>query len=241
MIISHKNKYVFIQLDNTASSAMGIELVKNYGGESILWKHARYEDFMRIANSEEKKYFIFSGIRNPMDSAVSNYFFRKLGYEKKNKINLKKHFFIETTHADFTSYFHKYISKNIYENWKTKKFHKLGFVYKYENIQTDFSKILEIIGEKQKRPLPILNTTPEKEKNYEFYYPEEIQGIAKIIFRDFMKKWDYSFPNGWREPSFKEKILVQPVLYSKFFLQKKWHMLIDHPLIYKKYHKITTI
>ena len=39
----------------------------------ILKKHSRYHEFLKIATEEQKKYFVFSGIRNPMDSIISVY------------------------------------------------------------------------------------------------------------------------------------------------------------------------
>ena len=73
MIISHKNKYLFVELQHTASSAISRELRVNYGGEPILRKLARYHEFLKAASAEEKNYFVFSGIRNPLDVAVTIY------------------------------------------------------------------------------------------------------------------------------------------------------------------------
>ena len=67
MIISHKYKYLFVELPLTASTAVSKELRENYDGESILYKHATYHEFLKIASPEEKKYFVFSGMCNPLD------------------------------------------------------------------------------------------------------------------------------------------------------------------------------
>ncbi|NJN96772.1 MAG: hypothetical protein HC875_23010 [Anaerolineales bacterium] len=73
MIISHTHRYVFVQLPHAGSTAIGTELVENYEGVTILHKHAHYLEFLRIASADEKKYFVFSSIRNPLDEAVSIY------------------------------------------------------------------------------------------------------------------------------------------------------------------------
>src|SRR3989338_4724317 len=83
MIISHKNKYLFIEMDNTGSTAISNELGRYYAGEEILWKHARYRDFLNQATAEEKKYFCFSGKRNPLDLLVTLYFRHKLDPDKR--------------------------------------------------------------------------------------------------------------------------------------------------------------
>lgn len=237
MIISHKYKYVFIQLNKSASTAIAKELVENYDGKPILWKHARYEDFMKIATPEEKKYFIFSGVRNPLDRAVSQYYFFKSGLAPKTKSNLEKYNYIKNANAGFKDYFLKYFSKSIQEEWKAKNFNKLDFIYRYENLQSDFSKILKMLKIKQKRPLPLFNKTLEKE-DYKSCYAKEIQGTAKIIFAKLMKKWGYEFPKNWQDPDFFQNYFIRPMLYMKFAAQSIYHLFIDHPLIYKKYYRI---
>lgn len=74
MIISKEHRYVFVELPRTGSTAIRDELISQYGGRKILVKHSTYRDFLRVANEDEKRYFVFSGIRNPLDDAVSHYF-----------------------------------------------------------------------------------------------------------------------------------------------------------------------
>jgi hypothetical protein len=74
MIISHRYRYVFVELPRTASTAISHELRDRYDGISILEKHSLYQRFLRDASEDEKRYFVFSGIRNPLDDAVSRYF-----------------------------------------------------------------------------------------------------------------------------------------------------------------------
>ena len=74
MIISSEHRYVFVELPRTGSTAIRKELVSQYGGRKILQKHSTYQEFVRVADEDEKRYFVFSGIRNPLDDAVSHYF-----------------------------------------------------------------------------------------------------------------------------------------------------------------------
>ncbi len=73
MIISDRYRYVFIQTPMTGSSAVAKELVEKYEGRTILSKHAIYSTFLANANNEQRKYFVFSGVRHPLDKMVSNY------------------------------------------------------------------------------------------------------------------------------------------------------------------------
>ena len=73
MVISHLHRYVYVEVPRTGSSAISRELRENYDGEQILRKHATYRDFLREATEDEQSYFTFSGVRNPLDVAVTRY------------------------------------------------------------------------------------------------------------------------------------------------------------------------
>ena len=59
----------------TGSSAIAKELCLNYQGEKYkkLRKHALYSSFLKVASDEEKNFFVFTSIRNPLDKLVSIY------------------------------------------------------------------------------------------------------------------------------------------------------------------------
>lgn len=83
MIISHRHRYVFVELPRTGSTAINRELCDRYEGISILEKHSTYVDFLRGASDDEKRYFVFSGLRNPLDDAVSRYFKLKTDHNQR--------------------------------------------------------------------------------------------------------------------------------------------------------------
>lgn len=240
MIISHKYKYIFIQLEQTGSSSMAKELCKYYDGVPILWKHARYSDFLKLASEDERKYYSFSGVRNPLDSVVSLYFRHKFDPANRfknldnnsSKLNIKMFNFIKND-CDFAIFLKKFYYKSIYHNWKSRDFKKLNYVYKYENIQNDFSIILTKLNIKQIRPLPNKSRAINREKDFKVYYPDEIQGMAKIIFSYQMKKFNYLFPKYWAEPKILEYYFYKPLLYIKFILQIIWHKIIDNTYIHR--------
>jgi predicted acetyltransferase len=84
MIISHKYKFLFIGLPFSASSAISKELYLKYDGEPFLNKHSLYHDFKKVAKAEERKFFVFAVLRNPMQIAVTVY--------EKMKANTKGNF-----------------------------------------------------------------------------------------------------------------------------------------------------
>lgn len=213
MIISHTYNYVFIELPHTASTSISQELRDNYDGHKVMTKHSPYNKFFRSASPEEKSYFVFSCIRNPLDVVVTEYFRLKTNHKeaftnpkrwKRNggwvpEYNLRQFKFIKDENADFAAFFKKY-HKFPYDNWSCLDHERFNFLIRYENLQDDFSKVLYLLGIEQKRPLPINNKTGDK-RDFISYYTPDIQDQAKKVFSPFMKKWNYEFPSEWGDNS----------------------------------------
>jgi len=212
MIISHKNKYLFIEVPHTATTAIRKELRENYDGASILRKHMNYGDFQKVATAEEKTYFVFAGVRNPLDEAVSVYFKYKTNhkglYSNPKRVKLaqrgigntnaaiKQFNFLQTTNANFSLAFKKFYRFPYNSQISLSEKH-LDFVIRFEHLQEDFSQVLRMIGIQQKRPLPVINKTGAKQDDFLSYYTPDIIPQAKRVFGPFMKKWGYDFPPEW--------------------------------------------
>ena len=210
MVISDTYKYLFVEMYNTGSTSISNELCEFYEGRRILKKHSRYHEFLTIATEEQKKYFVFSGIRNPMDSIISVY--SKFagnhkgkftnpqdwkvngGYVKENQRKLYAD--VKNSNLNFQQFFKKYY-KVPYDKWSRLDHEKFDYIIRYENIQDDFSIVLQKLNIEQKRELPRLNKTLGKE-DYTQYYTPDIRKRAVFVFSPFMEKWGYSFPEDWK-------------------------------------------
>jgi hypothetical protein len=210
MIISHDFKYCYVELPHTASSAIARELVEHYGGISVLQKHSKYEEFLRVANEAERGYFVFSGIRNPMDEAVSLYFKYKNNHAgnytnpakfKRNgghvsESDLRIYNFIAQNDASFGDFLRRFY-RVPYDNWSALSHAKFDYVIRFEHLQDDFAEVLERIGIEQKGPLPAFNVTVGKEGDFLDYFTPDVQPYARRIFGPFMRRWGYAFPEAW--------------------------------------------
>ena len=197
MVISHAHKYVFMQTPKTASTAIASELCESYAGEMILHKHASYAEFLSQANALERQYFSFAGVRNPLDVAVSRYELRKSERGRKvDRTNRMQNQYIENTGASFTQFFTEFMVNrgvdfaSIPLNWRSKSFQSVNYIYKYENLQEEFSTILRLAGIAQKRPLPLINKTSGK-GHYLEYYDEPTLQFAYTLFQDYLRQWGY--------------------------------------------------
>lgn len=219
MIISHKHKYLFVELPMTGSTAVSRELCESYDGISVLTKHSSYRDFLKVATDAEKKYFVFAGIRHPLDQVVSHYFKFKTGHagqfvrpdevgiHKKNLLHriaygyshAARYQFVQKHNADFETFFLKYY-KVPYNNWSSLDHKKFDFVIRFEHLADDFAQLIERMGLELKRPLPEINKTQGK-KNlfFDYYNTPKLRERAQYVFGPFMQQWGYKFPPEWGE------------------------------------------
>ncbi len=206
MIISHKHRYLFIQLPHTGSSSIAKELRKNYDGVPVHRKHTTYHRFLKTATEDEKTYFTFSGIRNPINEVISIYFKLKTNHEGYDNPDFfvenggfvtkrmrKRFFFVQDEKTDFERYFKKYF-KLPYDNWSRLDHRNLNFVMRLENLQDDFSEVLRRINIRQVRPLPRYNVTRKKKKSAAELFPPKLRAQAEWVFGPFLQDWHYDLP-----------------------------------------------
>lgn len=198
MIISHKYRYLFVEVPRTGSTAISAELREHYAGESILKKHAYYSTFLRQATDDEKTYRVFSGVRNPLDDAVSNY--RKLAtrpreYYSASRRNLKRYDHIRRDSLSFSEYFRTYY-RYPFDHWTSTYHRRFAKVIRFERLQEDFADAIGMLGAELVRPLPQKNKT-NRESDFAGYYTEEDIEHALWVFGPYMRDWGYDFPDDW--------------------------------------------
>ncbi len=217
MIISHKHRFVFVQLPRTGCTAISKELIEFYEGQQILKKHSNYGHFLKKATPDEQKYFVFSGIRNPLDRTVSDYvkyvtnhlgeytdpkklahMARGRRYSLRRWYFLKRFRYVQGNKATFEQYFLKFF-RWPYDDWSCLDHHRFGSIIRFENLQEDFGKILERLNITPARPIPVYNKTEGKQGKsfWDYYSSPEVRDRARAVFGPFMAKWGYSFPADW--------------------------------------------
>lgn len=237
MIISHKYKFLFIGLPFSASSAITQDLHAKYSGQPYLRKHSLFHEFNNVATKEEKGYFKFAVLRNPMDITVTSY--------EKMKANAKGNFtnpdlfkengghitkaqrikfnFITNNRATFQQYFLKFYN-HPYDNYSSLTLDKCDFIIKYENLDQDYTLALRKIGIKHPSKLKVVNKTAGKKGKLELYYTQDIRKRAISVFGPFMLKYGYEFPQEWGRVKISKKNIIQFKIRS--FLRKINELLI---------------
>jgi hypothetical protein len=203
MIISDEHKYVFVELPWTGSTAISRELRQHYAGRHVLRKHSNYREYLKYASPEQRRYFVFSGIRNPLDSLVSIYVKfvtdHRENYSRDvywlSRRDKRQYRWVQENDPTFAEFFLRFYRFPM-ENWSSLDHHRFDYVYKLENVQEDFAEILRRIGLPQVGPLPVVHPTTGKSSWQDYYGPETYRR-ALFVCGPLMERWGYEFPEEW--------------------------------------------
>jgi len=177
MIISKKNKYIFIGHPSSGGTAIMNELIENYDGKTLYHKHCNYPAL--INNSDIKNlsdYYVFGVVRDPIDKAFSEYC--KIKYNSRNQYTNKDLFIenggnvskkmrevyqdIKKLHS-FEEYLRYRYSIKLYHDWVTINAPYLNGIIRFNNLSHDFKSTLKHLKIEIKRDLPYINKTNKKD------------------------------------------------------------------------------
>jgi hypothetical protein len=210
MIISHRFRYVFVEVPRTGSTAVSEELREHYDGNVVLRKHASYRDFLRVASDDERRYFTFSGVRNPLDVAVTRYVRlkddvqqvyrdpRQVAYRNSisSRIERRIHAWVQRTDADFESFLRRWYLLP-YDTWTTLDHKRMNAILRFESLAVDFEATLRQMGITPVGDLPVRNVTPGRDREWASYYTPRAIQRAVWVFGPYMEHWGYAFPASW--------------------------------------------
>jgi hypothetical protein len=234
MVISDRHRYVFIEVPQTASSALAAELLENYAGRRIFRKHTDYMKFHRSASPEERNYSVLATVRNPLDIVVSKYIKARddhrdsYGATQVENAPLWHRFrpearefaFISRHGSNFDLYLRRFY-RHVYNN-RACLLPEGAQVLRYERLNEDFTVWLKSIGLDLVRPLPYRHVTEGRGRDYSEWYPPDLRKHALGVFGPYMQRWGYAFPPDWpkREPSRARKILFRAdTLFRRFYFR----------------------
>lgn len=210
MIISDRHRYVFVELPRTGSTAVAAELIENYAGRAILGKHSTYRDFLRVATPDQQRYFAFSAIRNPLDVAVSRYVQLKTNKgqrftdplklaERSTRVEKVENLIYKWVH-DHDASFEQFVRRWYvlpYDTWASLDHRRMDMVLRFERLSDDLAEAVRRVGLEPVRPLPVVNPTPTRARQFESYYTPPAIRRAVWVFGPYMERFGYRFPDAW--------------------------------------------
>lgn len=182
-MISHKHKFLFIQIPKTATSSIHDVLAQHMEYDyAKISRHAKYSEASEFY-PECKNYFKFCFVRNPWDRLLSFYFFKKTD-KAKQKIpkDLPLKDFLLTSLLSGQTAFDQYSYIDGFDG--------NSFIGQFENLQQDFDAICDIIGLSHQR-LP--HTNKSNHKHYTEYYDDETRELVAKKFARDIEHFGYKF------------------------------------------------
>lgn len=235
MIISHTHRYLFIEVPQTASSALATELVRKYEGRRILVKHADYAEFLRRSTAEERAFRVLATVRNPLDIVVSKFVkarddhkrlygaseMRSAPWGFRFRPEARERAFIAKQGADFEKFVRHFYGR-VYNN-RACLLPASACVLRYENLNDDFAGWLRSVGIEMVRPIPLKNQTTGRERAFADWYAGDLRRHALRVFGPYMRRWGYAFPADWPESEASrvtETWFNVDTIVRRFYMQK---------------------
>jgi phosphoribosyl 1,2-cyclic phosphodiesterase len=186
MLISHKHKFVTIDVPKTGTLSITSALRRVVGENDFTTKMSR-EMGMRHATYEQcikkfpscKKYFVFAFVRNPWDRLLSFYYFKKHNAINKITQDMTFKYFVSSNKVHLVDQY-SYIDG----------FGDFSFVGRFENLQQDFNIVCDKIGIPQQQ-LPHRNKTDHK--HYTEYYDDETRQMVAERYAKDIEYFGYKF------------------------------------------------
>lgn len=206
MVICEQHRYLFVEVPNTACTAIAAELVENYGGRKLLRKHARLEEAEAELGAEKvAALFKVCGVRNPLDVWVTRYLKlksdhrgnftnpakhqRKGGWVPRRK--MRQFRLIRDQDASFSEYIQAF-PESIGVDMQAVD--RCDMVIRYESLADGFAEFLRRVDLAPVRPLPVVNPTAGK-RDYRTYYDAAALEVARARLEEPMARLGYGFPD----------------------------------------------
>ena len=205
MIIVEKPKVIFIHNQKAAGMSVENFLLKELAGKKLLERHSYASDGIKtIGRKKWEEHYSFGFVRNPWDRLVSWYvMIRETPQSSPNKL-------WDYVHSN-SSTFEEFIlncTESIYDDRNGYKYEKsfikpqydyftdengnmiTDFIGRFENLQSDFNKVLQKVG-LGKYELPHINKT--RKKDYRIFYTSKTRAIVAERFKKDIEYFGYSF------------------------------------------------
>lgn len=221
MIVSDVHRYVFVELPRTGSSAVARELTSMYDGRRVLQKHSSLRDFLAVATPEQRTYFVFTAVRDPLDDAVSDYFkyvtdhrgrySRPLPGGRWRLVAMAQRWLFRRVargEMEFSAFFR---STHFlpYDTMASGDRASFDFVMRFERLAADFDEALRRVGIEPIRPLPVRNVTSGRPRDHLSFYTPATIARAKWVFGPYMRQWGYRFPEAWGDMRTSRWVVMQ--------------------------------
>lgn len=162
-----------------------------------------------LSSNERRDLFAFATVRNPYDSLVSLYVKKAKTYqpllEDAGSWVYRLNGYAEDMRFCASHSFDEWIDRHYNPRWTDRWLRRrrpslykkyvegVDAILRFENLQEDFDGVLRQRGVTGEHNIPLVNRTDERRNSYHEYYSDRSRKIVGQIYRDDLRRFDYSF------------------------------------------------
>ena len=212
MIISHRHRFIFVQVPQTGCTAIGSYLLDNVDCESVISKHTTIETAYHQLDHDVRSYAVVASVRNPIDQVMSSFYKLKSDHHgeleaaaddggasiKANRME-RLEWAADPAHG-FDDYVLTFLRKPYAPIWLG-SMRRADQLLRFESLADDFDRARAALGCPDGPPLAYANRTSRPRDDLQI---DAVSGPARAqllrMCGPFMREWGYSEPDGWPAP-----------------------------------------
>jgi hypothetical protein len=186
-MIDHAYRCIFIH----QRKAAGASIISSFGLTTAdanwhLYNSGVLSPEWRKRTPAERRYFVFSVVRNPYDRVISGWQYLEALRDRSLKAALEKP---PRRGHDYRHFTRPQIA--LLRNRRTGKLVTDDLI-RFETCQEDFDRICDRIG-KPRRALGWHHLNEARDRDYRRYYDDETRALVSTMFREDIETFGYSF------------------------------------------------
>jgi hypothetical protein len=217
VIVSHEHRFVYVQVPQTGSSAIGSWMIDHLDGVSVLRKHTTLPQARRLLGSSIDGYLVIASVRDSLDQFVSSYF-KTLnrpptgngsgGWFGLRATSTARVRWAQSGNPTLDSYIDQFVRRP-HAPVYTVSLRAADLVLRYEEIESASQYLAAALGTGELPPVPHLNPTDRKRSDLaELASPERFDRVVRF-HRPYRHEWGYTDDAPGRFDRFRYELLVR--------------------------------
>lgn len=217
VIVSNEHRFVYVQVPQTGSSAIGSWMVEHLDGVEVLRKHTTLPQARRLLGSSIDGYLVIASVRDSLDQFVSSYF-KTLnrpptgtgsgGWFGLRATSTARVQWAQSGSPTLDTYIDQFVRRP-HSPVYTLSLRKADLVLRYEAIELASQHVAEAIGVGALPPVPQVNSTDRVRSDLaELASAERCERVVRY-HRPYRHEWGYTDEAPSRFDRFRYELLVR--------------------------------
>ncbi len=197
MIISHRHRFVYVQVPQTGSTALGDWMIEHLDGLDVLRKHTTLAEARRVLGVHIEGYLVVASVRDSIDQFVSSFY--KIVRDReaegvepgRSASRAARTSWASSGAPTLDDYVTTFVRRVHAPAWVA-CIRRADLVIRYEQFDADVGEMARRLGVTDVPPVPVMNTTPRPDHNAaELLTPQNLARLRRY-HRPFRSEFHYT-------------------------------------------------